>query len=106
MYVICFLIRSSKGLGPDQPWVRGVATLSVNEWFKYFNVRSSPVDLVAGNEYIVKIEPMQHTASSEIRSVDPEKRKCKFEDEGVSIKVIDLVLFRGFYCDHELFDNI
>ena len=66
--------------------MQGTATLNTNEWFKYFNVRSNPVDLVAGNEYIVKIEPTYHSASSEIRSVDPEKRNCKFGDERGSIK--------------------
>ena len=64
--------------------MRGSATLNVNEWFKYFNVRGNPVDLVAGNEYTIEIKPMLHSASSEIRSVDPERRKCKFEDEGVN----------------------
>lgn len=78
--------RSSKALAPNKPWVRGAATLNVNEWFKYFNVRSNPIDLVAGNEYIVKIKPTQHSASPEIRSVDPDKRNCRFEDEGASIK--------------------
>ena len=83
---ICIHYRSSEALGPAQPWVRGAATLNANEWFKYFNVRSNPIDLVAGNEYTIKIKPMQHTASPEIRSVEPEKRKCKFEDEGARTK--------------------
>ena len=64
--------------------MRGAATLNANEWFKYFNVRGNPIDLLAGNEYIVKIEPTLHSASSDIRSVDPVKRKCKFGDEVVS----------------------
>lgn len=82
--VAYFFYRSSKALEPDQPWVRGAASLNVNEWFKYFNVRSNPVDLMAGNEYTIEIKPMLHSASSDIRSVEPEKRKCKFEDEGAS----------------------
>ena len=81
---LSFLYRSSKALEPDQPWARAAATLNINEWFKYFNVRGNPVDLVAGNEYTIEIKPTLHSASLDIRSVDPAKRKCKFETEGVS----------------------
>ena len=80
--------RSSKALRPDQPWQRGAATISINEWFKYFNVRSNLIDLVAGNEYIVKIKATQHTASPGIQSVSPEKRYCHFEDERESTSIL------------------
>ena len=92
--------RSSKALGPDQPWPRGAATISINEWFKYFNVRSNLIDLVAGNEYIVKIKPTQHTASPAIQSVSPEKRYCHFEDERGSTSTLSIVLMFTSCSDH------
>ena len=68
-------------LAPDQPWLRGATTLNVNEWFKYFNVRSNPLDVVAGASYTVKMTPIQHTASPAIRDLHKLRRGCQFHDE-------------------------
>ena len=63
------------------PWIQGYATLNVNEWLKYFNVRSNPIDLAAGNSYIIKIKPTQHVSSHRIKGIAPERRKCRFKYE-------------------------
>ena len=73
--------RSTEAYKPGNPWPRGSATLNVNEWLKYFNVRSNPIDMVAGASYTVKITPIQHTASPDIRYLDRKRRKCQFKDE-------------------------
>ena len=78
MYLSC---RSSDAYKPGNPWPRGSATLNVNEWLKYFNVRSNPIDMVAGASYTVKMTPIQHTASPGIRDLDRQRRKCQFKDE-------------------------
>ena len=75
--------RSSEAFKPGNPWPRGSATLNVNEWLKYFNVRSNPLDMVAGASYTVKMTPIQHTASPGIRDLHKLRRGCLFQDEQV-----------------------
>ena len=50
---------------------------------KFFNVRSNPIDLVAGKSYNIKIVPFQHIATPEVRSLFWKSRKCLFNDEPV-----------------------
>ena len=73
--------RSSEAYKPNNPWPRGSATLNINEWLKYFNVRSSPIDLVAGASYIIQMTPIQHTATSAVRNLDRQTRRCLYKDE-------------------------
>ena len=73
--------RSYKALRPDKPWPQGHATLNVNEWLKYYNVRSSPIDLVAGTSYTINIKPTHHIASPRIKDLAIEKRQCRFQHE-------------------------
>ena len=80
--------RSHNGLAANKPWRQGTASVNVNEWLKYFNVRSNAIDLVAGSMYIVKIEPIDHIAQDEIRELAIEKRKCLFRDENVGLKTL------------------
>ena len=78
-------IRSYNGLAADKPWRRGSASVNVNQWLKYFNVRSNSIDLVAGKSYIVKIEPIDHITQVGIRELSIEKRKCLYRDEKESL---------------------
>ena len=65
------------------------ATLNVNEWLKYYNVRSNAIELVAGTAYIIKVKPIQHEASPRIRGLTIKRRGCRFKDEqeGYSINI-------------------
>ena len=90
-YTICSLTpgsystRSYNGLAADKPWRRGSASVNVNQWLKYFNVRSNSIDLVAGKSYIVKIKPIDHITQVGIRELSIEKRKCLYRDEKESL---------------------
>ena len=64
---------------------------------KFFNVRSNPIDLVAGKSYSIKIVPFQHIATPEVRSLFRESRKCLFNDEPVS--QIKSLLKIGFHVE-------
>ena len=44
---------------PDQPRSESYATLNINEWLKYYNVRSNAIEMVAGTAYIIKIKPIR-----------------------------------------------
>ena len=80
-YLVWGIFRSYKSLRPQIPWQQGSATLNVNEWLKYYNVRSNPIDITAGNSYIIKIRPVQHVASDRIRNIAIERRRCRFKHE-------------------------
>ena len=68
-------------MAPDKPWPRGYATVNVNPWLNYFNVRSNAIDMVSGTSYIIKIKPIDFTSEEEIRDLPFETRKCQFKDE-------------------------
>ena len=65
----------------------GYTTLNVNEWLKYYNVRSNAIELVAGTAYVIKIKPIQHEASHRIRSLTIKRRGCRFKDEQESYNI-------------------
>ncbi len=55
--------------------------MAINEWTSYFNVRINHLEISAGREAIVKIEPTSHVATSSFRKLAVEDRKCLFSDE-------------------------
>ena len=57
------------------------ATINFNNWLKFFNVRSNPIDLTAGNSYSIKLTPFQHNATEDVKALYYQRRKCHFEDE-------------------------
>ena len=59
----------------------GSATLAINEWISYYNVRLNPLDLIAGHEYIIKVKPVQHIATNRVKGYDIHTRKCQFPEE-------------------------
>ena len=85
-------LRSYDGLAADKPWPQGRASVNVNQWLKYFNVRSKAIDMVAGSMYIVKIEPIDHVAKEGIRDLPIRKRQCLYKDEKESQKNLLLQL--------------
>ena len=70
----------------------GYATLNVNEWLKYYNVRSNAIELVAGTAYFIKIKPIQHEASPRIRGLTIKRRGCRFKDEQVQQKFSNRIM--------------
>ena len=74
---------------------QGSATLNVNNWLKFFNVRSNPIDLNAGTAYDIKLVPFQHTATPAVKDMYWKDRKCLFQDEQACdrITLIWLVLY-------------
>ena len=86
----CFLINNSRkwsNLNFDFSYrssggqEQGLATLNINNWLKFFNVRSNPIDLVAGTAYDIKLVPFQHTATPAVKDMYWKDRKCLFQDE-------------------------
>ena len=59
----------------------GGARLAINEWISYYNVLLNPLDLMAGHEYIIKVKPVQHIATQQIKDYDVQSRKCLFPEE-------------------------
>ena len=55
--------------------------MNINNWLKFFNVRSNPIDLKAGTEYDIKLVPFQHIATDQVRKFHWERRDCFFPDE-------------------------
>ena len=62
---------------------RGSALVAINEWLSYFNVRMNQIQVRAGTEVIIKVEPVHHVVSDEFRELDQEERGCLLHDEGV-----------------------
>ena len=61
------------------PKQRGSALVAVNEWLSYFNVRVNHLEILAGREAIIKVEPTSHVATESFREL--KRRKCIFRDE-------------------------
>ena len=68
--------------------------LAINEWISYYNVRLNPLDLIAGHEYIINVQPVQHIATNQVKDYDVQARKCLFpEEHKVYVQVVfDLLL--------------
>ncbi len=60
---------------------KGSAKVAVNEWLSYFNVRINHVEIVAGQETIVTVQPTQHVATEAFRAMDVDERGCRFPEE-------------------------
>ena len=73
--------RSARRLDYTKRWAQGSGTLSINEWLKFFSVRTNPIDLVGGTSYAIKIKPVHHTSSPRIRDISAQGRRCLFPNE-------------------------
>ena len=62
---------------------RGSAFVAVNEWLSYFNVRMKQVEVRAGTEVIMKVEPVDHIVSGAFGELDQAERECRHKDEQV-----------------------
>ena len=60
---------------------QGGLIVAINAWNQYYDVRINQLDLRAGSEVIIKVEPVVHSASDDFRRQNLEDRKCRFEWE-------------------------
>ena len=71
--------RTLIGLVTD---VRGSANIAINEWTNYHSVRSRSVEILAGQEVRIIVEPtVKITTTEKFRSLNIEDRKCKLAEE-------------------------
>ena len=75
---------------------RGSARIAFNEWISYFNVLLNPLDLTAGHEYIIKVNPLQHIATNEIKNYDVQSRECQFPEEN-KVKACVLIYYYMYH---------
>ena len=68
---------------PQVQAARGSAFVAINEWLSYFNVRMKQVEVRAGTEVIMKIEPVHHVVSDAFRELGQKERGCLLQDEQV-----------------------
>ena len=62
---------------------RGSAFVAINEWLSYFNVRMKQIEVRAGTEVIIKMEPVHHIVSEDFRNLVQEERQCLLHEEEV-----------------------
>ena len=60
---------------------QGGLVVALNAWNQYYDVRINQLDLRAGSEVIIKVEPVVHTASDDFRRQNINDRRCRFKDE-------------------------
>ncbi len=73
--------RSAISFASHLPPTKGSATVSINEWLSYYNVRMNLIDVRAGQEVRIKVEPVYHSASDRFKALSLEQRKCRFRHE-------------------------
>ena len=69
---------------------RGSAFVAINEWLSYFNVRMKQVEVRAGTEVIMKVEPVDHIVSDAFGELDRAERECRHKDEQVYINFFSM----------------
>ena len=86
-YVKCMIqisfARSMRASLPHIQATRGSAFVAINEWLSYFNVRMKQVEVRAGTEVIMKVEPVDHIVSGAFGELDRAERECRHKDEQV-----------------------
>ena len=85
------LFRSMRASLPHIQATRGSAFVAINEWLSYFNVRMKQVEIRAGTEVMMKVEPVRHVVSDGFRELDQEERGCLLQDEQVLISCLHLL---------------
>ena len=92
-----FLVMNSKQPVQDH-WNAKLASkqpstfyLDINTQDEYFQPKSSSIPIMSGYKTTISVEPMEIVGSEDLRSVEVEKRKCRFFDE-----LGDMVLFKRY----------
>ncbi len=63
------------------PRARASATLSINEWSKYFGTRSRPIRIYAGQEVNLILRPVVRVATERFRALEIGQRNCLLSHE-------------------------
>ena len=91
-YVIQIFCRSHKAFNYFKKWgarwESGSARIAINEWLSHYNMRMAQIEVKAGIETKIKIQPKMRSASDNIREVDPADRDCLFSDENEVLQTI------------------
>ena len=72
-----------RALQPHYEATRGSAFVAINEWLSYFNVRMEQIEVRAGTEVIIKVEPVHHIVSEEFSILEVEERHCLLPEDKV-----------------------
>ena len=59
----------------------GSIIVAINAWQTYYDVRINQLDLRAGTDVVIKVEPVVHSTSSEFKTLKLDERKCRYSDE-------------------------
>ena len=57
--------------------------MAINEWLSYFNVRMKQIEVRAGTEVLIKVDPVHNVVSDAFRNLEQEERGCLLHDEEV-----------------------
>ena len=79
------IFRSMRALQPQFQATRGSAFVAINEWLSYFNVRMEQIEVRAGTEVIIKVEPVHHIVSDVFSNLDVAERRCLLPEEEVNV---------------------
>ena len=90
---------------PQVQATRGSAFVAINEWLSYFNVRMKQVEVRAGTEVIMKVEPVHHVVSEEFKILVQEERGCLLQDEQVLIPSHKLDTNDTLHTFHSIFSQ-
>ena len=65
---------------------RGSLAVAINEWRKFFDVRLNQIELRAGTEAIIKLEPVVQSSTPAFEGLSIASRKCRFLHENKARK--------------------
>ena len=77
-FIIC---RSANDLHSIDSKKKGTIMVAINEWLTFYNVRVNQINLMTGREMLVKVKPIQHTASDRVKDLSIKSRKCRLPTE-------------------------
>ena len=59
----------------------GSLMIALNSWQTYYDVRINQIELRAGKDIVIKVEPVVHSTSLDFKGLSLKDRKCRFVDE-------------------------
>ena len=65
----------------DKEKEEGSLMIAINGWQTYYDVRINQIQLRAGKDVVIKIEPVVHSTSADFKNLKLDDRKCRFMDE-------------------------
>ncbi len=59
------------------PPTPGHGVFAINSWYNYHNVITKAVEIKAGKEVMIQVEPVVHMATEEFKDLGEEKMGCR-----------------------------